>query len=139
MEVVRNALACTSRFSAFDDDTPIVVTSDSLVAIKVAQQLAPRQVIVSRRSDTGNDNDGPTILHLDRGSQFLEPPSHIPVSSNQQEESFPVQAYYATFVDFYLLMGAQCVAYDRGGFGRLASLLSSANPACHVNHRHDQC
>lgn len=139
VEVVRNALACTSRFSAFDEDTPIVVTSDSLVALKVAGQLSPRQVIVTSRRDMRNDTAAEPILHLDRGSQFFEPQTAPAMSDqSQNEENFPVQAYYATFVDFYLLMGAQCVAYDRGGYGRLASLLSD-NPACHVHHRHDQC
>lgn len=124
LQSVSNALACTTRFPGFSSSTPIVVTSDSQEAVQLAAQLAPDHVIHE------SNYSGPT-LHLDRGSQFLE----RPLSGTTSRES--VVAYYPTFVDFYLLMGAKCVAFDRGGFGRLASILAYSN--CSFNHQHHQC
>lgn len=135
VEQVRNALACTSQFSVFDVDVPILVTSDSQQATDIALQLAARQVVTSLR--TGDNDVSYPTLHLDRGKRFLENPNDNS-SSDKEFEIYPVEAYYDTFVDLYLLMGAQCVALDRGGFGRLASLLST-HPKCLVNHRHRHC
>ena len=133
VESVRNALTCASQFSSFSSvGMPIVVASDSQRVTDIAQQLAPSHVVTTAAAALGNYS-GPTI-HLDRGSRFLEKPGALVI----KESSFPVEAYYATFVDFYILMGAKCVAFDRGGFGRFASLLS-ADPTCRSDHRHHKC
>eukprot|EP00977_Amphora_coffeiformis_P005474 scaffold1168_cov167-Amphora_coffeaeformis.AAC.7 len=126
VESVRNALACTSRFSKFSESTRIFVASDSREASQMAQKLAPYQVAVQEHSEH-------PPAHLDRGIRFLERPRTGIVTSEH-----PIEAYSSTFVDFYLLMGARCIAFDTGGFGRLATLLSS-DPSCYFNHRAHKC
>jgi hypothetical protein len=132
LETIHNALSCASKFPGFSSSSPIVVTSDSKQTLNLASQLAPEHVV--NTSLPGIQNYSGPILHLDRGREFLERP--IPQSS--VESLLPVEAYYPTFVDFYLLMGAKCVAFDKGGFGRLASMLSD-NPSCSWDHRHHKC
>ena len=124
VEIVRNALACTSQFTDFSESTPIFVASDSREASEMAKKLSPHQVAADEYS-------GPR-MHLDRGVRFLERPRA------EITNEHPIEAYYSTFVDFYLLMGARCIAFDHGGYGRLALLLSS-NSTCYFNHRRNKC
>lgn len=130
VESVRNALACTSKLGGFSSSVPIVVVSDNKKAADFAARLAPHNVI-NQSARAADDYDGP-ILHLDRGADFLDRPGAV------MSKAYPVEAYYATFVDFYLLIGAKCVAFDRGGFGRLASLLSD-DPTCFYDHSRHTC
>ena len=129
VETVRNAFACASRFAGFSPSTRIFISADSRAATKMAHRIAPENAVSSYGANGGYS--GP-IIHLDRGIRFLERPQ----SGNISE--YPVEAYYPTFVDFYLLLGARCIAFDRGGFGRLASLLSG-DPTCSFDHRHHKC
>ena len=41
--------------------------------------------------------------------------------------------YYSTLVDIHLAGSGRCVTYGRGGFGRLAALLS-IHSTCHSKH-----
>lgn len=128
VEMVRNALACASRLGGSSPSHSIVVVSDSQKPVQIARQLAPRRVIDSS-IELSLDNP----LHLDRGNHFLENPN-----STSQPERFPVEAYYSTFVDFYLLVWAKCLAYDKGGFAALALILSG-DSKCFHNHGNRKC
>jgi hypothetical protein len=110
-----------------------------------------------------NDNEQQDALHFDRGAAFLIPNHHTTTTAsskkmhqqstslladaviaimdsnnNNDTDASAAIAYHPVIQDLYLLASARCVTYDRGGFGKLAALLST-DPACQLNHRRKTC
>ena len=52
---------------------------------------------------------------------------------SSKDMTFGLEAYYDIFVDLYLLAKAQCNVYGRGGFGKLANLMSY-NSSCYMSY-----
>ena len=148
---VANALACTQLLGKTSPDRVIFFASDSIdasiLALEYGRQYSNSStVVVSPLSANGTSENPP--LHLDRGRDFLTPtkgnfldgqkinkgihPFHSPSARNHS-----APAYNSIFVDLYLLAGAKCLSFDRGGFGKLAALLSGTK--CYRKHRVRQC
>ena len=114
---VHNAIHCARQQQAF----PVFVAADATPA---------RQMSIAYGQETGVPvvawSPGSDARHLDRGSDFLAQQAN---NTRRQEESHSEQsediaAYYSIFIDLYLLANARCVSFDRGGFGKLATLIS---------------
>ena len=116
-----NAVNCSLKLQP---DLPIFVASDSSEVTKYLLDYGRRlQKRVVAREGNG------TLLHLDRGANFLYKPLRI---------SEPADQFYDTFVDLYLLAGAKCITYGKGGYGKWASLLSK-DPKCRIVHTETKC
>ncbi|VEU45143.1 unnamed protein product [Pseudo-nitzschia multistriata] len=122
----QNALACATELTAANlggvdasRTMPIFFASDSKIAIRHALSLSsggedpleglPRVVASSNPSAVHGESDGSTgtgdsLVHLD-------------------SLVAPVEAFYDTFVDLYLMAMARCVTYGRGGYGHWALLI----------------
>jgi hypothetical protein len=154
---VENAINCAAQLSADSNSntntnpaiqstaglTPerILLASDSLTASQLAVAYGQGRV-VSQSTTTDDNNNGistqwQTPLHLDREADFLQHHEHRGVLL-QHQTALPASAYYNVFVDLYLLANSRCVTYDRGGFGKLGSLLST-NASCFVRHKTKKC
>ena len=120
--LIQKALRCAVKLQA---NKTIYVASDSKNVTALAIEFGQQQEhVVAGRLDT------PEPLHLDRGGDFL--------TLAESRKVFPPEAFYDTFVDLYLMAGANCIAHGRGGYGRWANLLSS-HPNCTVNYLRDSC
>jgi hypothetical protein len=156
-KTVENAVNCAAQLDADSDSdinsnlhpaiptakataTRILVASDALVASQLAVAYGQGRVV--SQSTTPDDSNiihtqYQTPLHLDREADFLSRHEQ-PGVLLQHQTAKPVAAYYNVFVDLYLLAMARCVTYDRGGFGKLASLLST-NASCFMRHKTTKC
>jgi hypothetical protein len=156
---VENAVNCAAQLyvdsssssssSNTNLNTParILVASDSLAASQLAVVYGRGRVVSqSTRTTSENNKDNnissttteyQTPLHLDREADFLQHHEQRGVLLHHQT-ALPASAYYNVFVDLYLLANSRCVTYDRGGFGKLGSLLS-ANASCFVRHKTNKC
>ena len=105
-----NSLNCLSQLRP---GGPFFFSSDSSFARQVALEYGKdRNVsIVTRREDRDP-------LHLDIA----------------QTDSSDPSAYYATFVDLYLMSFGECMSYNMGGFGKWGLLLSGRNFTCNIRH-----
>jgi hypothetical protein len=117
---VKNALHCAL---ALHPDPPLAVylASDSKEVIRFGMDYGHR---VLNRTVVA-DADAPTLLHLDRGSQFLR--------NGLDLDKHPPSAYYDTFVDLYLLSYGNCLTFGQGSYGHWASLIGG-NRNCSVRH-----
>ena len=120
---VINALNCASNISPSNNFT-FYFASDSNYAEKVASEYARQhnRSFVSRNSIPKSHHD----------DSFVVEPLHLEYAS-QGNTTYPVSAYYDTFVDFLVLGSARCVARGVGGFGVLANLISY-DPNCTWEH-----
>ena len=116
-----NAVNCGLKLQP---DLPLFVASDSQEVIKYLVNYGSRILkrVVARELNG-------TTLHLDRGATFLNKPLRL---------SEPVDRFYDTFVDLYLMAGAKCVSYGKGKYGKLASLISH-DPNCTMVHVESTC
>jgi hypothetical protein len=119
----------------------ILVASDSLAASQLAVAYGRGRVVSQTTTTSDNNNNAAqlqlhsqTPLHLDRGADYL---THHKRAVYIQQTA-PVASYYNVFVDIYLLANSRCVTYDRGGFGKLGSLLST-NASCIKRHQLHKC
>jgi hypothetical protein len=143
---VENAVNCAAQLYADSNSnnirnmnttpTRIFVASDSLAASQLAVAYGQGRV-VSQSTTTDDNKQYQTPLHLDREADFLQHHEQHGVLL-QHQTALPASAYYNVFVDLYLLANSRCVTYDRGGFGKLGSLLST-NASCFVRHKTNKC
>jgi hypothetical protein len=116
------------------DPTPLILmASDSLAAYQLAVHYG-RGKVVSPMNLAATTTAVP--LHLDRGADYLL--SHPIHKSAVAAANHNATAYLSVFVDLYLLANSRCVTFDRGGFGRLGSLLST-NASCFLRHQTNRC
>lgn len=153
---LENAVNCAAQLfadsnsnSISNSNTPtrILVASDSLVASQLAVVYGQGRVVSQSTTTDVNSNNNvntniittqsQTPLHLDREADFLQHHEQRGVLL-QHQTALPASAYYNVFVDLYLLANSRCVTYDRGGFGKLGSLLST-NASCFVRHKTNKC
>jgi hypothetical protein len=100
-----NALNCASELRP---KTTIFFTSDSPKATYYAQQYAKqRNATIATRVPNPN------------------PPLHIDFGWRRR----PVSDFYDAFVDLYILAQADCVTYNKGGYGLFGSLIGR-NASC---------
>jgi len=137
--VTINAIRCASELqpllsvSTMDgkNDIPIYFASDHPWAVATARQLARHVqypiITFLRTEDTPRhlDDYGQEIPHGDSSNETTMATTS---TSNPQPSD-----YYSTFVDLFLAGSGRCVTYGRGGFGRLAALLSF-NTTCQSKH-----
>lgn len=106
----------------------IYVASDSSAVTQISVQYGTsvlgRRVVALATTSTNISSSQASPLHLDRGSKFL---SSSPDAANWMD--FDASAYYGVFVDLYMLSRGRCVAFNIGGYGHFASLISP-NPTC---------
>jgi hypothetical protein len=147
---VENAVNCAAQLTADSHNnqnaatapTRILVASDNLAASQLAVAYG-RGRVVSQSTTTDDENNNinnaqsQTPLHLDREADFLQHHEQKDVLLSHQT-ALPASAYYNVFVDLYLLANSKCVTYDRGGFGKMGSLLST-NASCFVRHKTNKC
>ena len=124
----RNALKCAQMLLP---NHRIYVTSDSLQARKVALDLGRSS---STKLISTLLEEEP--LHLDRGRSYLQHP-HQP-KRTRAKLRHNASDYHSVFQDLFILSKSRCVAYDRGGFGMLGSLLSF-NSSCSIPHNKNAC
>lgn len=135
-QMSRNAVDCIHQLSkhaqppASNSLPPILVATDNPEVTKRAVQYGQRSL---RRNMLSAPTAEQEILHLDRGSSFLEQKSQ-----KWDSHVFPPSAYYNVFVDLYLLADAHCVAYHFGGYGRWGLALSQ-NITCGINFGSSIC
>lgn len=117
---IDHALNCITEVE-HSHDWPILVASDSPVV---------NQHAVEYGRNKGRRMVAPPSLpvHLDR-DDFLQ---RGDANSRSLEELYPI------FVDLYLLAGAECVSYGKGGYGRWASQMSR-NSSCSIRHFTSTC
>jgi hypothetical protein len=104
-----NALNCASELRP---NTPIFFTSDSSNATHYAKVYAYERNATIR---TRVPNPNPP-LHIDKVRDHL---------------NLPPSDFYDTFVDLYILAQADCVTYNKGGYG-IFGLLIGRNRTCGV-------
>jgi hypothetical protein len=142
-----NAIHTTTGITTTTTPTSILVASDCLGASQLAvaygqgrvvsQSTTPADDSIHNNSNSAMSAQYQTPLHLDREADFLSRHEQRGVLL-QHQTALPAEAYYNVFVDLYLLAMARCVTYDRGGFGKLASLLST-NTSCFIRHKTNKC
>jgi hypothetical protein len=102
----RSAVNCASQIRP---GGPIYFASDAAYATQTAQEYGEFRggngIVVTRPSNTDNQQQQQQPLHLDKGA------------------SSDASSYYDTFVDLYLLSMSQCLVYSKGGYGKWGSLL----------------
>eukprot|EP00934_Nitzschia_sp_Nitz4_P000634 Nitzschia sp. Nitz4//scaffold49_size126201//88637//89833//NITZ4_003652-RA/size126201-processed-gene-0.147-mRNA-1//1//CDS//3329553179//634//frame0 len=122
--VTLNALRCATQLFP---QQPIFFASDNAVALEVARKQGSRLPFPIRtfvRKEAAP-------IHLDR--TVVKQDNTTSTTTSTTVQHYPPSAYYSTFVDLWVAGSGQCVAYGRGGFGRLASLLSY-NASCSRRH-----
>ena len=126
-----NALACATELLP---NAPIFFASDSAVAIRHALEL-------SRNNNDGNNNSGNDSGGMQQQQQQQQQQRRLPftkvVSAYDPEDDnkspmhldayiAPVEQFYNTFVDLYLMAIAKCITYNKGGFGHWAMLIGGS-------------
>jgi hypothetical protein len=123
MGMVQNGVNCASQIMP---GAPIYVASDSrnasVAAVQYGKQVGGR--VVTRLSEKDP-------LHIDRGINFLTPGS-------TEWKDHQASDFYDIFVDLYLLAGGKCTAFNIGGYGRWANVLSQ-DLSCAIDHRRNTC
>ena len=104
-----NALNCASELRP---QNPIFFASDSTNATHYAKIYANRRNATVK---TRNPNPNPPY-HIDKVKNHIK---------------YPPSDFYDTFVDLYIMAQADCVTYNKGGYGIFA-LLMSRNSSCGV-------
>ena len=118
-----NALACATKAYS---GVPIFFASDSAEALRYAQDFNGRDVhdVAQNRSihlrvltaaDQAVPTSGETVTI--KNNTIIAQPWHL--------DSYigPVENFYDTFVDLYMLAMAGCVSYNKGGYGHWAMLI----------------
>ena len=122
-----NALACATQLRP---GVPIFFASDSSVASNHAVMLGKEKRIPNQGKDHRPEYDDKLVASaLDKGV-FISipdpnPPWHLDTMVG------PVEKFYDTFVDLYLMSLAGCVTYGIGGYGHWA-LLIGGNRNCTI-------
>jgi len=121
-----NALACATQIFP---GVPIFFASDSMVALQHARESNEKEI---------HEDAFSTKLRVVTASETITPPaspesneigSNSSASTSVSEpwhlDSFlgPVEKFYDTFVDLYLLGMAGCVTYNKGGYGHWGMLI----------------
>jgi len=132
----RNALACaTEAFSG----VPIFFASDAAIALEHARSFDGTDVFdgdnkdegryTSLRVATAGDGDiaEKSMAQRDTDPSAIEQQQqqHRPQKEPWHLDSYtgPVENFYDTFVDLYLLAMARCVTYNKGGYGHWGMLI----------------
>ncbi len=122
-----NALACATQIYP---GVPIFFASDAAQALEYAQSFNEKEVL-----DYYNDQtiklkvltaaDGKKTNDDGKGNSTLNHPWHL--------DSYigPVENFYDTFVDIYMLAMAGCVTYGTGGYGHWGMLIGG-HTQCHL-------
>ena len=136
----KNALACATQIFP---GVPIFFASDSTIAIEHAQEFDGTEII---RNGTTSGNGGGDVR-----STTLQVITTAKAAANSAKpgetdtntastvkqpwhlDSFvgPVENFYDTFVDLYLLAMAGCVTYNKGGYGHWGMLIGG-HPQCEM-------
>ena len=119
-----NAIHCGLELQP---DMPVYVASDSPHSIQYMVEYGKR---IQKRIVARVIHQPP--LHLDRGGSYFRKPFQ------SQFSNVSAAMFYDTFIDLYILAGAKCVSYGKGGYGRWASRLS-LDPMCSKYHPSSQC
>ena len=109
-------------------DVPIYFASDAIRATNIAIDYGRehKATVVAR-----NLTDVPDPLHLDKDTEYFAKNPEKPMLTRASD-------YYDIWMDLYMLAGAQCVSYGKGGFGKWAALISSGTD-CHIRHFDTEC
>jgi hypothetical protein len=145
----KNALACATEIFP---GVPIFFASDSMIAIEHAQEFDGTEII---HNGTGGGSGGSgfrsTTLQVITTAGAAPAPAALPKPPGPGEtdtntssaavishqpwhlDSFvgPVENFYDTFVDLYLLAMAGCVTYNKGGYGHWGMLIGG-HPQCEM-------
>ena len=135
-EFTKNALACaTEIFSG----VPIFFASDSAIALEYAEGFNRKEIDSSNSAEDGKSFRLRVVTAKTETIQFnssnsREDEKNASVAAISQPwhlDSFvgPVENFYDTFVDLYLLAMAGCVTYNKGGFGHWGMLIGG-HPHC---------
>ena len=98
-----------------DQKIPIFFASDNAIALNTVKEWA--------------EEVNYPLIQFDRTEEV---PLKLDYYGNETHPTKPSD-YYSTFVDLFLAGSGKCVTHGRGGFGRLASLLSY-NTSCVTKH-----
>jgi hypothetical protein len=112
-----NALACATQLK---QGTSIFFASDSSVATEYALKLGREKLINSTHSHYVADQKSVPEA-LAKGVVVSIPNPNPPWHLDSMLG--PVEKFYDTFVDLYLMALAGCVTYGKGGYGHWASLI----------------
>ena len=145
----QNALACATEIFP---GAPIFFASDSTIALEHAQEYNGKE------SDLNDGADGGRSLRLRVVTTATKqtppnPPdsaageknaSTVAISQPWHLDSFvgPIENFYDTFVDLYLLAMARCVTYSKGGYGHWGMLIGGnthcAKRQTYINKRFNE-
>lgn len=118
-----NALACATQLRP---GVPIFFASDSTVATEYALKVGQEKNVTSKKTIFDNQ---PVAEAVAKGVVASipdpNPPWHLDTMIG------PVEKFYDTFVDLYLMALAGCVTYGKGGYGHWA-LLIGGNISCNL-------
>ena len=120
-KVVSQAIHAIHCASQLHPNVPIFFASDSAVGIQAIRTLSasyPRPIVT-------READGMPPLHLELDSR------------NASRQRLP-SAFYATFVDLWIMGSGSCVAYGKGGFGQWG-LWIGYNFSCGFNYIGKRC
>jgi len=119
IRAARNAIRCASELQSpplnSDKKIPIFFASDNAIALNTVKEWA--------------EEVNYPLIQFDRTEEV---PLRLDYYGNETHPTKPSD-YYSTFVDLFLAGSGKCVTHGRGGFGRLASLLSY-NTSCVTKH-----
>ena len=127
-----NAVKCASQLHSGD---PIYFASDSTASVQAVQNYAMANQLPIHTPITGQTDTIPnTDTTMPSGEIVVEngDPLHLDFAG-RGNRTWPVSAYYDTFVDLLMLGSARCISYGEGGYGIFASLLSY-EPTCTSVH-----
>ncbi len=131
-----NAVNCASTMWP---GVPIYYCSDSQESKQIVQEYANTLVLSSTKEETSSSSSRRQMQQ-----QQLQPPydsrivvrdaDHDAIHLDKANKNHTLaEGFYDIFVDLYLMVHAQCVAYGPGGFGRFGMLLSR-NASCGLRH-----
>jgi hypothetical protein len=108
----KNALNC---ISGLRPGGPFFFSSDSSEAKKIAIEYGKFRSVPVFASGNGDN----TLVHLD-----------MALSTRTLDPSL----FYSTFIDLYLMSMGRCYAYNVGGFGKWANLISGRDFTCNIRY-----
>lgn len=127
-QLSHQAAYCASTLPSSMSRPTLVVSDSTVMARSVVAQGDKNHSFVWDNSPNRREPK-----HLDTGTTFLNR------DDRDTDQLSPVD-FYSVFVDLYLLAGAQCIAYNVGGFGSWASLIGEATgSSCWINYAKTVC
>ena len=128
IETANKALICAKEIPGIDKTAPVYFLSDSNDLVNhVALELADSTYLKEHGSNASWVD--PSLLETIQSQKVVARNTTLENAHIDRQKGRPPPAYYATFVDLYLAMKANCVVYGIGYYAAFAAKISGTDCA----------